>query len=57
MQRRKTVNLADKKEVNELLKQLYGNNDVKDDNEAGDTERESRTIGACEVDELPPYHS
>lgn len=51
---KKTFNLADKKEISELLKQLYGSDEVKDDQDIGDTERETRTDGLSEMAQLPP---
>lgn len=50
---KKVVNLADRKEALDLLKQLYCDKDVTDDTDITDTERESGTESSCEVVELP----
>ena len=48
-----SVNLADKEKVLELMKKLYGNDEVRDDQEV-DTERETGADGARELAQLPP---
>jgi hypothetical protein len=51
----KFINLRDRKESYELLKQLYMDNDkVNDDEEDRSAERESRTKSLGKISELPP---
>ncbi len=52
--KKKVYNLADREQVLELMKQLYGNYEVKDDVKSSDTKRESGTEGVSEVVKLPP---
>ena len=51
---KKVVNLKDHKNMMELMKKLYGNEDVKDDFKRTDTQREPGTKSACELAKLPP---
>lgn len=51
---KKTVNLADRKEAMELLKQLYGPEKEHDESESDNTERESGAESTREVVKLPP---
>lgn len=52
--KKKTVSLRDHKEVMELMKILYGANDVKDDTKIPDTDRKPGTKSISEVDESAP---
>ena len=50
---RKIINLADREEVIELLKQLYGKDEVKNDHHSN-IKRETGTESPREVVKLPP---
>ena len=51
---KKVVNLKDHKNMMELLKQLYGNEDVKDGTKKPNSKRESGTESTSAVVKLPP---
>lgn len=51
---KKVFNLGDSKDVAELKKQLYSNDEVKDGSKSSDTKREQRANGASEMAKLPP---
>lgn len=51
---KKIVSLRDHKNMMELMKQLYGNDEVKDDSKNIYTNRESGAKSPGEVAELPP---
>lgn len=52
--RTQPINLRDRQEVMALLKQLYGNDEVKDDQTISNTRGTSRTKGVSEVVERTP---
>ncbi len=54
MSKRKTVNLRDQKEVFELMKILYGNDEVKDDQKVSHTHGEPRATRFGQVAESAP---
>jgi hypothetical protein len=54
MKVKKVFNLADRQDVLELMKQLYGENEVKDDKKVSDTQRKSGAEGISDVVKLPP---
>jgi hypothetical protein len=51
---KKVVSLSEHKSMMEMLKVLYGNDEVKDDIKDSDTKREPGAKGTRKVDELPP---
>ena len=51
---KKTCNLADKHQLMKLLRQLYGIDEVKDDNTIDNTKRGAGAEGSSEVVKLPP---
>ncbi len=46
---KKSANLRDRQEVLALMKQLYGNDEVKDDTKISDSNGESRATGIGEM--------
>jgi hypothetical protein len=50
----KTASLRDFKSFKDMIKDLYSNNEVKDDSKVSDTERGAGAKGASGLDELPP---
>lgn len=51
---KKILSLSEHKSMMDMLKQLYGNDEVKDDIKDSDTKREPGAKGAREVVKLPP---
>lgn len=51
---KKVFNLADKKEILELMKQLYGSDDVKDERNIGNTERIYGASGVGNLAKISP---
>jgi hypothetical protein len=51
---KKAVSLSEHKSMMDMLKVLYGNDEVKDDGKVSDTKREPGAKGASGLAKLPP---